>query len=592
MIRGEELLKGIVSVIVLILLLLYVSTLMSNDNLIDSIIHNGSLGECVNVRGDGNYFAGKYTANCFDGRDEKSGPASLCQLEKYEANCEQFRETEINDKIVYFYQRKIGEAIVEKDFVVYQFDKNTGELLAKKVHWRDDLLEYLPKMMIAKEQAESKVEGEVQFSRIYIISPESDVFPIEPAPKNPCWVVRSVDESNLIVTIIDAVNGEVLGNGVPPPYTGFSFSGPQYFDPCGGVWYDWYKNAEFWFNEMGYSTESAYWPTEEKIKSHIQSNETAMFYEVAHSGGKSTQFKSGCLNGNEPEYTYAYEIEEWIANYTEMPFTFLASCFSMCNTSDGTLSHEFRKGSTEDTVTVGYCNMSDEKCDLCWTYSLQWQNTLFSYMNQSYTVKYAFDQANVDYPACACADCMRFVGDNNFKAVPKVKRVPTVHDVAIIGASSSKTMVGNGLALGLNVFAENQGDFTETFNVTIYANGITINMTQIILSTHSFTSLTFYWNTTDFTKGNYTISAYIVPVENEMDTADNSFKDGWVVVTIPGDVDGDFDVDIYDVVKLCAAYGYEMGDLEYEANCDIDGDGDIDIYDIVIMCNHYGEAYP
>jgi len=582
--------KRVATVVVLTLLLICVSVVRSNDSLIDSVIHNDLASENINVWDDRNLSEWKHPANCVGGPDDKRGLRSLCLLEKYETHYRNFKKIEVGDRIVYFCQRMVGEAVVEKDFTVYQFDKSTGELLAKKPHWRDDLLEHLPKNMIAEEQAESVVKGEVQFSRLYIISPESDVFPIEPMPVNPCWVVRSMRNGNLIVTIVDAVSGQVLGNGVPPPYAAFSMSGPQYFDPCGGAWYAWYQNAEFWFNEMGYSAESACWPTKDKIKSHIQSNETAMFYEIAHSGGKSTQFKSGCLDGSEPEYTYAYEIEEWIVNYTKMPFTYLASCFSMCNTSDGTLSQAFRKGSAQNTVTVGYCNMSDEKCYLCWTYSLEWQNTLFTYVNQSYTVKHAFDQANADYPVCACANCMRFVGDENFKIVPKVKRVPSVHDLAITNVTSSRNIVGKGFTLSLNVSVENQGYFTETFNVTAYANGTAFNTTQVHLPLDKSKNIALLCDTSNWTKGNYTMNAYATPVAGETDLADNNFTDGWIIITIPGDVDGDFDVDIYDIVKMCTAYGHVNGDPEYAANCDIDGDGDIDIYDIVGACNHYGET--
>jgi hypothetical protein len=589
------LLKRIIPIVMLTLLLICVSTrACNNSELVDLTIHNGSVDKGVNVWDEVNFSEGKDNTDCCSCSDDKGSPRARCLIGKYEPNYEEFREIETNDKIVYFHQRKIGEAYVEKDFMVYQFNRNTGELLAKKRHWRNDLPEHLSQSMIAKEQAESLVEGEVQFSKLYIISPESDVFTIKPTPMNPCWIVRSIDTGNLIVTIVDAVNDKILGNGIPPPYTAFSMSGPQYFDPCGGVWYEWYKNAEFWFNEMGYSTESVQWPTEEKIKSHIQSNETAVFYEIAHSGGRSDQFKSGCLYGNEPEYTYAYEVEEWIANYTKMPFAFLASCFSMCNTSDGNLSYEFRKGSMKNTVTIGYCNMSDEKCFTCWIYSLDWQDRLFNYMNQSYTVKYAFDQANADYPCCASTGCMRFAGDEDFKVVPKVKRVPIVHDVAITDVSSSKTVVGEKLTLNLSVCVENQGDFIETFSATAYANTTIIDTFEnFTLTSGDVTTLTFIWNTTGIAKGNYTIKAKATSVPSETDLDDNTLiADECVCVTIQGDVDCDRDVDLYDAVKLLVRYGAKKGQPECDPNCDIDGDGDIDLFDAVILLTHYGQKYP
>jgi len=348
-----------------------------------------------------------------------SDPADL--LRQYEVNYAQFKEIVIGNKIVYFYQRMLDGAIVEKDFKVYHFDKKTGELIAKKTHWRTDLPEHLPQIKITKEQAETMVKGQVQFTELYIISPESDVFPIKPTPKNPCWIVRSIDKGDTIVTIIDGVEGKILGYGVSPPYTAFSLTGPVYSNPCSWGWDLWYLNAKNWFNTMGYNTEAVQWPTETIVKSHIQSTQTAMFYELAHGG--SYGFASGCLDGNSYETTYASEIEAWITNYYSMPFVFIGSCGGMCDVSDGSLSYEFRKGSVTNTATTGYCDMAAEKCSLCWTYSVSWQDALFNYMNQSWTVKAAFDQAQTDYPACAAPNnCMRFVGDENFTVVPVVER--------------------------------------------------------------------------------------------------------------------------------------------------------------------------
>ncbi len=60
---------------------------------------------------------------------------------------------------------------------------------------------------------------------------------------------------------------------------------------------------------------------------------------------------------------------------------------------------------------------------------------------------------------------------------------------------------------------------------------------------------------------------------------------------IPGDVDRDGDVDIFDIVRIAGAYDSEEGDARYVANCDIDGDGDVDIFDVVIAAGHYGESW-
>ena len=84
---------------------------------------------------------------------------------------------------------------------------------------------------------------------------------------------------------------------------------------------------------------------------------------------------------------------------------------------------------------------------------------------------------------------------------------------------------------------------------------------------------------------------YVWPVQGENATEDNTLIAGWVFVTIPGDVDADRDVDIFDIVAMAGAYGSHAGDPAYNPNYDIDGDGDIDIFDIVAACGHYGESW-
>jgi hypothetical protein len=134
-------------------------------------------------------------------------------LAPYERSGRQFEKYELGDKIIYFYQRKIGDAVVEGDYINYQFDKNTKQLLAKKTQWRNDLPESLPPLAVTKEEATSAVKGITKSVELYFISPDSVVFPINPAPENPCWVIRT--SSNII--IIDAVTGHILGSGLPPP---------------------------------------------------------------------------------------------------------------------------------------------------------------------------------------------------------------------------------------------------------------------------------------------------------------------------------------------------------------------------------------
>jgi len=66
---------------------------------------------------------------------------------------------------------------------------------------------------------------------------------------------------------------------------------------------------------------------------------------------------------------------------------------------------------------------------------------------------------------------------------------------------------------------------------------------------------------------------------------------------IPGDLDGDGDVDLTDLARLLAAYGTCIGDPDYNPAADLDGSGCVDlpdlaISDLAILLSHYGEISP
>jgi flagellar basal body-associated protein FliL len=139
-------------------------------------------------------------------------------LGKYEKSDKQFTKRVFDDTIGYWHSRRIDDAKVEKDHIRYLFDRDTKELIEKDIRWRDDLPEHLPEI-ITKEEAESMVGGKIMYTNLWYISPKSHVFPIKPTPKNPCWTVSIADDkgNNIDVIIIDAVEGKILGHGVPIP---------------------------------------------------------------------------------------------------------------------------------------------------------------------------------------------------------------------------------------------------------------------------------------------------------------------------------------------------------------------------------------
>lgn len=338
-------------------------------------------------------------------------------------------ENTLLKRVSFFHKRKIGDAIVEKDFIRYKFDTETGNLIEKTVNWRDDLPEeVIP--AITKARAESMVEGEPQWSRLYFISPESEIYRIDPTPQNPCWVVRSIENERHIVTIIDAMTGEKLGYGIPPPSEGMSIHGPDHPPNCDNdnpLWSNHAQNAHDWFETMGYDTIKSGSATGLSIQWYIQSDDGVMFYELDHGG--STSFKNRC-----DDNILGTEVETWITNYASMGFAFIGSCLGLCDTGEDTFAEEFRKGQNEDTVVVGYCGMSWDECDDCWGDAIAWQTEMFEWMNDGWTIATAFSEANLDFPDCTddSHNCMRIIGDTSLRfagdvpfttnSVPNIKR--------------------------------------------------------------------------------------------------------------------------------------------------------------------------
>lgn len=181
-----------------------------------------------------------------------------------------------------------------------------------------------------------------------------------------------------------------------------------------------------------------------------------------------------------------------------------------------------------------------------------------------------------------------------------------VDDVSINNVIPLKTVVGQTYSCGINVTVANQGGYTETFSVTLYANSTVVATSQnLILTKATSTTITYNWNTTGVAYGNYIIWAYASPVLGETNTTNNNCTDGFVKVSIPGDVvDPYFKVDMGDISAVLDAFGSKLGaDGNYwhtppkaldpqSPNMDIDGNGKVDMGDITIALGNFGKHYP
>lgn len=179
---------------------------------------------------------------------------------------------------------------------------------------------------------------------------------------------------------------------------------------------------------------------------------------------------------------------------------------------------------------------------------------------------------------------------NTFDEVT-IRKAP-VHDIAIVGVTTSPTELAIGKPVSTNVTVLNEGTEMETFNVSVhYETSETDTQTATGLSAGANATFSFTWNTTGLDVGNYAIRAYASQVAGETDTTDNTLTSGWIAVTFPGDINGDRDVDIFDIVMMAGKYSTVKPDPLYDSNCDLDFDGDIDIDDILIAVGNFDKSW-
>jgi hypothetical protein len=173
-------------------------------------------------------------------------------------------------------------------------------------------------------------------------------------------------------------------------------------------------------------------------------------------------------------------------------------------------------------------------------------------------------------------------------------------DVGVLSLSASPTAFYDGQSTNITCTVTNEGETSESFVLNIYYNSTlltTVNVTSLAPSTNA--TITVTWNTTAIKPDYYQLSAQIPPLPYETHISDNNITDGIVMVKIPGDINGDGTVDIYDALLAAAAFGSHGPNYDYAGEpaspnwnpaADLNGDNIIDIYDIIILAAHFGQS--
>jgi parallel beta-helix repeat protein len=168
-------------------------------------------------------------------------------------------------------------------------------------------------------------------------------------------------------------------------------------------------------------------------------------------------------------------------------------------------------------------------------------------------------------------------------------------DIAVSDLSASKTIIGQGYTGTVNLTLENQGNKIEAFNASVCANSTLIYSESIMLAMTNQT-LSFIWNTTGFAYGNYAINAYVEPLLEEIDVADNNCTCSVPIhVGVPGDVSSstpgvyDKKCDMWDIAYLVSLFNTKPDSSNWNPNADVNNDGTVNMKDIAIAILNFNK---
>ena len=168
-------------------------------------------------------------------------------------------------------------------------------------------------------------------------------------------------------------------------------------------------------------------------------------------------------------------------------------------------------------------------------------------------------------------------------------------DIVTTSLTILKTVIGHGYGETVNVTLENHGNARILFNFMVCANSTVIYSELVTLPVINQT-LSFRWNTTACSCGNYTLEAVAQPLPEEIDIADNNITHAVPIhVGIPGDISGPIlgepegKCDMRDITYLISHFNAKPSDAKWLANLDINGDNIINMPDITIAILNFNK---
>lgn len=108
-----------------------------------------------------------------------------------------------------------------------------------------------------------------------------------------------------------------------------------------------------------------------------------------------------------------------------------------------------------------------------------------------------------------------------------------LHDVAVVNIVPSATMIEQNQTAPINVTVSNLGNYTETFNVTLYCDSAEVGLQSLTLNASDSQILTFEWNTTGISFADHTLKAVAGTLAGETNVQNNICTLSYPVTVVP-----------------------------------------------------------
>jgi hypothetical protein len=196
------------------------------------------------------------------------------------------------------------------------------------------------------------------------------------------------------------------------------------------------------------------------------------------------------------------------------------------------------------------------------------------------------------------------------------------HQSSVSNATAGPSTLLQGGVVKLNGTANNPGSYNETVFVNGYyqnATGVLFKTVTVSLKPGSSAFVQMSWNTTKAVPAKYKVVLVVLPVPGEsprllanntavagstnvrcvapdidcdgrvdiIDVARVAAKFGWKIIT--PNISGDCSVGVLDVSFVAFYFGTKVGDPNWNPRADLDNSGKVDIYDVALIASEFGQ---